>query len=500
MNKWKVLVIDDEAKVNTPDKDSRYQKYIQLQGQRYDPKEFHLSFADSPGQAKEYLQAGTPEGKPDIVLLDVRLVHWGDDEQGTLFKDLFRRASERYVVALVSAAWDESSMKLVRGFLSENSDIDQPLMFTLNDFQSTGFAAICTQIVLFIRRKMSLYSLDLRSGDDLRVLHFSDLHFGSDGTENTLAGIPDINYLCDKIMAEWSTGPHFIAITGDIGNTGHPDEYSMAIDWFEKLTIKIGISLPSPRIFLVPGNHDVSIPLAGVHKLTLSSQKKGTNNQDLKFNSSVVNQSAKLSKYAGQPFSDFATHISSTHEVWGNVPVGSWTEFGFQEYGVVFSGLNTSKELNIHSWPLRTIDKEDIDAIIECCKRGVISNNINGLLHISLSHHSPVGYGGVREQIDDRGDFYLNRFMQNDFAPRLLLHGHNHKRWGTIQDGKYMIVGAPSPSGSHQEQGAARGVNLISLEREDSKVKKIRVSSLVDLEHGWKLDKLPNIDEFEPNL
>lgn len=499
MSNWKVLVIDDEAQYSEDD-DSRYKKYLQLQGQNYDPRGFHLSFANSPGQAKAYLQAGTPEGKPDIVLLDVRLNRkgWEDDEHGTLFKELFRCASEKYVVALISVAWDDSSMKLVRGFLSENPDIDQPLMFTLNDFQSGGFAAICTQIVLFIRRKKSLYSLDIRPGDDLRILHLSDLHFGSQGTAKTLASIPDINFLCDKIMAEWPKGPHFVAITGDIGNTGHPDDYAMAFDWFERFMLKLSISLPSPRILLVPGNHDVSILLAGAQQLKLPPQTVEGVKPKLQLNTSVENETAKLSAYAGQPFSDFAAKISATTGVWGNVPFGAWTEFGFYEYGVVFSGLNTSKKIDEQSWPQRTIDKNDIDCVVEGFKKSGFSDSNKICLHISLSHHSPVGYGGVREPIDDQNDFYLNRFLQQSFAPRLLLHGHNHKRWGTIQDGnRYMIVGAPSPSADHQEQDAARGVNMLSMKREGSRVKKICASSLIYSETGWKLVDLPNIHEFE---
>jgi predicted MPP superfamily phosphohydrolase len=499
MNNWNVLIIDDEAQYSE-DNNSRYNKYMRLQGQHYDPRGFHLTFADSPGQAKVYLETETPEGKTDIVLLDVRLNKkgWDDDEHGTLFKDLFRRASERYVVALVSNAWDDSSMKLVRGFLSDNPDIDQPLMFTLKDFQSGGFAAICTQIVLFLRRKKSLYSLDIRTGDDLQILHLSDLHFGSQGTEKTLASIPDINFLCDKIMAEWTTGPHFVAITGDIANTGHPKEYAMALGWFQSFMQKLGISLPSPRILLVPGNHDVSIPLAGAQQLKLNFQTTRDDKPNLEFVSSVENEATELNTYASQPFSNFAAKVSSTKGVWGNAPVGSWTEFGFYEYGVVFSGLNTSKKINEKSWPLRTIDKHDIDCVIESFKEKGFSNNNNAILHISLSHHSPVGYGGVREQIDDHNDFYLNRFMQQIFAPRLLIHGHNHKRWGTIQDGnKYMVVGAPSPSGNNQKQDAARGVNMISMKRDNSRVKKICASSIVYSESGWMYVELPNIHKFE---
>lgn len=497
MSNWKVLIIDDEAQENT-DEDSRYQKYSQLQGQQYDSRGFDLIFANSPDQARKFLKSGIGEDRPDIVLLDVRLHYWGDNNQGTIFKKLFRFASEQYVVALVSAAWDDTSMGLVRDFLMENQEIDQPLMFTFNDFQSGGFAAICTQIVLFTRRKKSLHLLEVHPGDELHILHLSDLHFGSQGAENTLASLPDINFLCNKIMAEWPGGPHFIAVTGDIGNTGHPNDYVKALNWLKKFTEKLGISLPSPRILLVPGNHDVSIPLAGAQQLKLNFPKEGRGAPKLDFDSSTVEEdAAKLSVYAGQPFSDFAAKVSSTHGVWGNTPVGAWTEFGFHEYGVVFSGFNTSKTINEQSWPTRIIDKYAIDSVIQKCQERCFSCN-NRLLHISLSHHSPVGYGGVREQIDDKGDYYLTEFLRQVFAPQLLLHGHNHKRWGTIQDGnKYMIVGAPSPSAEHQERDAARGVNMLSLERDGSKVKKIHVSSLVHSEPGWKIDDLPNIKEFD---
>ncbi len=494
MSNWKVLIIDDEAQESDAEH-SRYVQYNQLEKQRYDNKGFELTFAQDADNARQLLQPGSTSGSFDIVLLDVRLNNWQDDPQGTLFKDLFGKASERHVVALVSKAWDASSMVIVRSFLLDNPQVEQPLMFTFKDFESGGFAAICTQIVVYIRRKKSLFYLDLKPGDDIRILHLSDLHFGSTGADKSLAGISRINYLCERITDIWQDGPHFIAVTGDIGNTGHPDDYKIALDWFVNFTQELKISLPSPRILLVPGNHDVSIPMAGCQHFNLDSVD-GESRPSLKFSKtdSVDKNSAKLSGYCGQPFSDFATKISA-QKIWGTSPIGAWTEFGFQEYGVVFSGLNTSKKIDKESWPLRAIDDNDINHVLQEFKNYFSDNT--GLLHVSLSHHSPVNYPRVHEEIEGNGH-YLDRFLKHASAPRLLLHGHNHKRMGSVPEGDYMIIGAPSPSAGHQDQDSARGVNLISLKRDGSKVIRIRARSLVYSETGLgRPDNLPNKYKFK---
>lgn len=497
MSNWKVLVIDDEAEERNDSK-SRYQKYNKLSSQLYDSRGFLLTFARDTDHARRMLKQQS--NNYDIALLDVRLAKWGDDSQGTNFKELFRLASARYLVALVSAHWDHTSMDLVRDFLLHNPDIDQPLFFTFKDFEAGGLAAIGTQIVTFIRRKRSLYNLEMQPKSPFYILHLSDLHFGSKGTKKTLAGTPKINYLCDKIKAEWRQGPHIIAVTGDIGNTGHPDDYKLALEWFQGFSEQIGILLPSPRLLLVPGNHDVSIPLAGAQQLVLKSINKGSEEKkQLDLKTPDDKQISPLTAYASQPFKEFAAKVSSTTGAWCGSPVGHWTEFGFAEYGVVFSGFNTSKQIGANSWPLRKIDDEDTDQVIRSFNERRLSGVDNGILHISLSHHSPVAYPGVREQVET-SDIFINNFLQKALAPRLFLHGHQHRRWGAMPDGtRYMVIGAPSPSAINQPTDTPRGVNMLSLERDGSCVKKITAHSLVYLEPGWTLMNLPNINEFKLN-
>lgn len=497
MSNWNVLVIDDEGK-KSEDPKGRYQKYNKLSSQQYDSRGFRLTFARDTDHARIMLKQQS--NNYDIVLLDVRLTGWGDDSQGTDFKELFRLASERYLVALVSAHWDHTSMDLVRDILLHNPDIDQPLFFTFKDFETGGLAAIGTQIITFIRRKRSLYSLEIQPKSPFHILHLSDFHFGSEGTEKTLASTSKIDDLCNKIKAEWPQGPHIIAVTGDIGNTGHPDDYKIALEWFMDFTERLGIRLPSPRLLLVPGNHDVSIPLAGAQQLFLKPIKKGSTDKKQLYLKKPDDKQIKLNPltaYASQPYCELATKVSSTTGAWHCSPAGYWTEFGFAEYGVVFSGFNTSKRIGTDSWPLRQIDDEDTNQVINSFKEKGLPGVDNGILHISLSHHSPVAYPSVREPVDT-SDIFMNNFLRTALAPRLFLHGHQHRRWGAMPDGtRYMVIGAPSPGAVGQPIDTPRGVNMLSLERVGSCVKKIMASSLIYLEPGWTPMNLPNTHEFE---
>lgn len=59
-----------------------------------------------------------------------------------------------------------------------------------------------------------------------------------------------------NIEALLSDGPfHLVCVTGDIANTGQPDEYEEATDFISALLTQLG--LERSRLFVVPGNHDI---------------------------------------------------------------------------------------------------------------------------------------------------------------------------------------------------------------------------------------------------
>jgi 3',5'-cyclic AMP phosphodiesterase CpdA len=90
----------------------------------------------------------------------------------------------------------------------------------------------------------------------LTWLHISDLHFRASQTYNANVVLRALlRDIAERIQAD-GLRPDFIAATGDVAFSGQPDEYKLAREFFETLLAATGV--PRDRLFVVPGNHDVS--------------------------------------------------------------------------------------------------------------------------------------------------------------------------------------------------------------------------------------------------
>ncbi|MEM8932677.1 MAG: metallophosphoesterase, partial [Acidobacteriota bacterium] len=91
----------------------------------------------------------------------------------------------------------------------------------------------------------------------LRLLHVSDLH-ARGGREDEpwrrrrVLGDAWAEHL-DTLLQDGSFD--LVAFTGDAADWGRPDEFAEAAEWLHALLDRI--ALPSERLFVVPGNHDV---------------------------------------------------------------------------------------------------------------------------------------------------------------------------------------------------------------------------------------------------
>ena len=99
----------------------------------------------------------------------------------------------------------------------------------------------------------------------LRWLHLSDFHMGKDNyaQKNILKKI----HHHMKEQKEKGFLPDMIFITGDIANTGRKDEYSVFVEEFLLPVIDIYDTLP--KVYIVPGNHDIDREKCGVAALSL---------------------------------------------------------------------------------------------------------------------------------------------------------------------------------------------------------------------------------------
>ena len=83
------------------------------------------------------------------------------------------------------------------------------------------------------------------AGPRTRLLHLSDLHFGSRGEDHLASGLAQLIERLD---------PELVIASGDLTHRGRPDQHDRAADFLQSL---------GPPVLAVPGNHDIPYtPLA----------------------------------------------------------------------------------------------------------------------------------------------------------------------------------------------------------------------------------------------
>lgn len=99
------------------------------------------------------------------------------------------------------------------------------------------------------------------SARSLTWLHVSDLHFGHGDAHYRFdqSGVTSAIIRNAESMAKRLGPPDLIFVTGDIAFSGQPAQYQQAKEWLGRLRSAVG---GTPRLFLVPGNHDVDRKLA----------------------------------------------------------------------------------------------------------------------------------------------------------------------------------------------------------------------------------------------
>lgn len=483
--KTRILVVDDQATGLGDDEDRQkvYGGLVALPG-----SQIEIEYARSALDAVELLRRKIF----DVVLLDVWLDkgEFLDDEHGSAFQQIFLEAAKVATVVLISSDWDNTVVPRVNRLLVDNPTIAVPLMLGFDTLRSNHHAAVILQIQARVRQQRDGLSLSVGPGDPLHILHISDLHFGSKHARETLAGVSKLSNLATAISRVVDGQPHFIAITGDISNTGHPEEYDEALNWLKLFCKEMDLQLPNRRVMVVPGNHDFSIPISISRKVVGKLDK----NKRLRFSlGASTPRSARLSTYATRGYLDFASAVTGP-EVHGRVQQPHcWVEAAFREYGVVFTGLNTCGRTKDDAWPDRWMDGDDATGVVKTL-RALTGRD---LFHVMLSHHPPVRTNGGREPIENVDEFEAVFLKHPDVTPHVIVHGHEHARRGDMPwSNRVLSVCAPSPSvlESGRPPDSLRGVNLITLKREQSVVRSAQARSIVYETNGWQPSPLANHD------
>lgn len=287
----------------------------------------------------------------------------------------------------------------------------------------------------YIRRREETWLWPkLSSGEDLlrlvqallspTILHLSDLHFGPRGSYE-----PTLEKLCldvRDLRAEFGVRPTVVVVTGDIAHQSLRGTYGPARHFLLALASKIGV--PSERLVLVPGNHDVDRTAAREECRNLAA--RGAAAQDLETGALL----ARFKRYH-QFHNSFYQHLRRR--------LGSRRLFDIvdlHEWGMLMVAFNSclgerpDPEDYVSGWLSRgEIGSEQLRAAIselrETRDRLHRQGHLRPLLYVAAFHHhcplsaNPAGDEGYLRDFEQ----LQASFASAHLAPLAILHGHAHR-------------------------------------------------------------------------
>lgn len=148
-----------------------------------------------------------------------------------------------------------------------------------------------------------------RGAGSLTWLHVSDLHFGHGDAHYRFdqSGVTTAILRNAESMAKRIGPPDLIFVTGDIAFSGQAAQYALAKEWLERLRSAVG---GTPRVFLVPGNHDVDRKLA--MKLSAAAIHKELRTEPRKLDELLSDHTEMQTLWPKlRAYSEFATAVGS---------------------------------------------------------------------------------------------------------------------------------------------------------------------------------------------
>jgi hypothetical protein len=250
--------------------------------------------------------------------------------------------------------------------------------------------------------------------DKMRILHLSDLHFGTEkDARNWYSQVAeDLKYdlVCHHLDA--------LILSGDIANKCAPDEYKAAERFLGDLCGEFG--LDSDQIIIVPGNHDLSWTTAkSAYRPVRRKDYKGLLDENCTIcgDEFVEVLNKELYKQRFQNFSTFYQNVKS--EPYPLEYDDQGILYHFQEQNLLILGLNSAWQVDHHYISRAGINP---DAVSNALTRIRQNPDIYAdCLKFAVWHH-PLASAG-EDRITDLG--FMQRLSQAGFC--IAFHGHIHK-------------------------------------------------------------------------
>jgi predicted phosphodiesterase len=245
-------------------------------------------------------------------------------------------------------------------------------------------------------------------------LHFADLHCSQDDDYNINKMLEalwdDLRYLADDGLR-----PDFIVFTGDIAQSGKSDQYEMAEQIFFK-PILAKTDLPSTRLFIVPGNHDVEwskmdpIVTDGMARLVQDPERVND------FLSPERDRSLHLAQF--ESYADFINNCFTDHPTFSSRDFFYGHRFTVNDVAISLLGLNSAWMSATHRDMDNNVEDQGYLLIGERQLDRALEQSSQADLCIALMHHpSHWLHPSERSRTKRRLNAECN----------FVLHGHLHE-------------------------------------------------------------------------
>ncbi|MEV4416678.1 pentapeptide repeat-containing protein [Catellatospora sp. NPDC049609] len=253
-----------------------------------------------------------------------------------------------------------------------------------------------------------------RSGEQLTVLHVSDLRIGRNSLFGGNGGatrahedglFAHLRADLDSLRADRGVAPDLIVVTGDLTESGLPSELARGMEFLGALAEATGV--PRRHVAIVPGNHDVNrLACEAYFAEQASAEREAREPYTPKWRDFMT---AFQEFYAAEPAVSFA-------------PEEQWTLFEMPELRLVVAGLNSTmaeshRPGDHYGW----LTERQVRWFAERLR----AYRELGWLRLGAVHHN-VAQGCADDEENLRDADLLDRVLGSSHLLNLLLHGHPH--------------------------------------------------------------------------
>lgn len=312
------------------------------------------------------------------------------------------------------------------------------------------------------------------SDEAIEILHITDPHFGK--------ATWDVGSLISLRLARQKYGLNmadFLAITGDIADRGNPTQYQLAKEYFvalvnNRVVAGVETGIARDRVFVCPGNHDFSRPVALAANISAAAPYK--------VELTMLTENEWVRSFAWKAYLDFEAEVTEHSEDWILNP-GYRLNTRFLTSGIVVLELNVERyaidgyQAGVSENELRKTINAAVTAV------SAVRKNSECLLVLAHRHESNIWQG-------------LSQMIQSNLqglageGPLLFICGHEHSSEVVpgLKDKALFVRGVPPSGGPTLPGQVLPMVNCIRFNRSGGIVKGVEVHQFHQHASGWQVD------------